>query len=100
MERRTFTREFKLAALKLVRERGVTVAQAARDLGVPGTVLRRWVQACATDSQQTFPGQGRGNRISCRSNVSDARRSNSGTSELSRNHSPWNTDLRPLAGTP
>ncbi len=28
MERRTFTREFKLAALKLVRERGVTVAQA------------------------------------------------------------------------
>ena len=58
MERRKFTREFKLEAVKLVRERGVTVAHAARDLGVHGTVLRRWVQECAADSQQAFPGQG------------------------------------------
>ena len=58
MERRKFTREFKLEAVKLVRERGVTVAQAARDLGVHGTVLRRWVQECVADSQQAFPGQG------------------------------------------
>ena len=41
MERRKFTREFKVEAVKLVRERGVTVAQAARDLDVHGTVLRR-----------------------------------------------------------
>ena len=58
MERRKFTREFKLEAVKLVRERSVTVAQAARDLGVQGTVLRRWVQEYAADSQQAFPGQG------------------------------------------
>ena len=58
MERRKFTREFKVEAVKLVRERGVTVAQAARDLGVHGTVLRRWVQEWAADSQQAFPGQG------------------------------------------
>jgi transposase len=58
MERRKFTREFKLEAVKLVRERGVTVAQAARDLGVHGTVLRRWVQEWGVDSQQAFPGQG------------------------------------------
>ena len=58
MERRKFTREFKLEAVKLVRERGVTVAQAGWDLGVHGTVLRRWVQECAADSQQAFPGQG------------------------------------------
>ncbi len=58
MERRKFTREFKLEAVKLVRERGVTVAQAARDLGVHGTMLRRWVQECEADSQQAFPGQG------------------------------------------
>lgn len=31
MERRKFSREFKLEAVKLVRERGVAVAQAARD---------------------------------------------------------------------
>ncbi len=39
MERRKFTREFKVEAVKLIRERGVTVAQAARDLGVHSTVL-------------------------------------------------------------
>ena len=58
MERRKFTREFKLEAVKLVRERGVTVAQAAQDLSVHGTVLRRWVQEVAADAQQAFPGQG------------------------------------------
>ena len=58
MERRTFTKEFKLEAVRLVHEWGVTVAQASRDLGVHGTVLRRWVQECAADSQQAFPGQG------------------------------------------
>jgi transposase len=58
MERRKFTREFKLEAVKLIQERGVTVAQAARDLGVHGTVLRRWVQDVAVDLQQAFPGQG------------------------------------------
>jgi len=32
MARRSFTPEFKLEAVKLVRERGMTVAQAARRL--------------------------------------------------------------------
>ncbi len=58
MQRRKFTREFKLEAVKLVRERGVTVAQAARDWGVHGNVLRRWVRESAADAQQAFPGQG------------------------------------------
>ena len=58
MERRKFTREFKIEAVKLIQERGVTVAQAARDLGVHGTVLRRWVQESAADAAQAFPGQG------------------------------------------
>ena len=58
MERRKFTREFKIEAVKLIQERGVTVVQAARDLGVHGTVLRRWVQECAANAPQAFPGQG------------------------------------------
>jgi transposase len=58
MERRKFTREFKVEAVTLIQERGVTVAQAARDLGVHGTVLRRWVQESDADAQQAFPGQG------------------------------------------
>ena len=39
MERRKFTREFKLEAVKLIKNRGVSVAQASRDLRVHGTVL-------------------------------------------------------------
>ena len=58
MERRKFTREFKIEAVKLIQERGVTVTQAARDLGVHGTMLRRWVQESAADAPQAFPGQG------------------------------------------
>lgn len=42
MERRKFSREFKLEAVKLVRERGVTVAQAARDLDLHVNVLRKY----------------------------------------------------------
>lgn len=34
MERRKFTREFKLEAVRLIKERGVAYAQASRDLGV------------------------------------------------------------------
>jgi len=44
MGRRKFTPEFKLEAVKLVRERGVTVRQAAADLGLHENVLRKWVK--------------------------------------------------------
>jgi len=58
MARRRFTREFKLEAVKLVTDRGVTIAQASRDLDVNGTVLRRWVKEFGSDPQQAFPGHG------------------------------------------
>ena len=58
MERRRFTREFKLEAVRLIQERGVSVAQASRDLGVHGTVLRNWVRAFADDAEHAFPGPG------------------------------------------
>ena len=58
MERKRHGREFKLEAVKLVRERGVSVAQAARDLDVHENVLRKWVKEFAADPQHAFPGQG------------------------------------------
>jgi transposase len=57
MERRKFTREFKLEAVKLVKDRGVSYAQAAEDLGVHPTQLRNWVKALA-DDPHSFPGHG------------------------------------------
>ena len=42
MKRRVFSREFKVEAVKLIKERGVAVVQVARDLDVAESVLRRW----------------------------------------------------------
>lgn len=58
MQRRRFGREFKIEAVRLIRERGVTVAQAARDLDVHENVLRKWVKDFAADPAQAFPGHG------------------------------------------
>lgn len=58
MQRRKFSREFKLEAARLVRQRGVAVAQAARDLDVHENVLRKWVREFAADPVQAFPGHG------------------------------------------
>jgi transposase len=41
MERRKFGRAFKIEAVRLIKERGVSVAQAARDLDVHENVLRK-----------------------------------------------------------
>src|SRR3989441_6454004 len=58
MERRKFTREFKLEAVKLIKDRGVSYVQAAQELSVHQSVLRNWVKAFADDPQHAFPGQG------------------------------------------
>ena len=52
MRRRKFSREFKIEAVKLVRERGVSAAQAARDLDVHENVLRKWVKEFGSDPVQ------------------------------------------------
>jgi len=57
--RRRFDRAFKLEAVRLVRERSVSAAQAARDLGVHENVLRKRVKEFAADPQHAFPGQSR-----------------------------------------
>lgn len=58
MERRKFSREFKLEAVRLVRDRGVAAAQAAGDLDLHENVLRKWVKELSADPQHTFPGHG------------------------------------------
>jgi transposase len=58
MERRQFTREFKLEAVRLIKDRGVSYAQASQDLGVHTSQLRDWVKKFADDPHQAFPGHG------------------------------------------
>jgi transposase len=57
--RRKFSREFKLEAVKLVTQRGVSAAQAAKDLDVHENVLRKWVRELRVAPQEAFPGQGK-----------------------------------------
>jgi transposase len=58
MQRRKFSREFKLEAVRLMRERGVSAVQAARDLDVRENVRRKWVKEFGSDPIQAFPGHG------------------------------------------
>ena len=53
-----FSREFKFEAVRLVKDRGVTLPQAARDLDVHENVLRKWIREAMADPQEAFPGKG------------------------------------------
>ena len=44
MARRKFTREFKLEAVRLIKDRGVSYVQASQNLGVHTSQLRDWVK--------------------------------------------------------
>ena len=58
MERRKYSRDFKLETVNMMKGRGVSLAQAARDLDIRHTVLRRWFKEFGTDPQNAFPGVG------------------------------------------
>ena len=56
--RRTFTREFKLAAVKMVTTQGYSYAEAARKLDLRDNMIRRWKEELSADGEQAFRGQG------------------------------------------
>jgi transposase len=56
--RRTYTREFKLAAVRLISVQGYSLAEAARNLGINDNLLRTWRDKLEAESDQAFPGHG------------------------------------------
>jgi transposase len=58
MGRRRFTREFKISAVKLVREQGYTAVQAAKSLGVDAASIRGWVEKFSEEAGQAPSGDG------------------------------------------
>jgi transposase len=58
MQRRVFTKEFKLAAVKLVVEDEMDVKEVAKQLGVHYNSLYRWVQEFEEYGESAFPGRG------------------------------------------
>lgn len=57
--RRQYTREFKLEALRLHETSGKSAAQIERDLGIGSGNLYRWKRKLRKDGAHAFPGQGR-----------------------------------------
>jgi len=47
VKRRKYSDEFKLEAVKLITEQGMTISSAGRDLGVNAGLLGRWKQQSA-----------------------------------------------------
>jgi len=57
-DRKHYSRQFKVDAVKLVTEQGYNVSEAARNLGIHHSSLRRWKKQFETNSNQAFPGKG------------------------------------------
>ena len=57
-KRTIFPKEFKLEAVRLVIERGMSTAQVARDLGINPELVYRWKKEFKEDPAFSFPGKG------------------------------------------
>jgi len=58
MTRKRYSKQFKVDAVKLVTEQGYKVSEAARNLGIHHSSLRRWKKQFETNGNQAFPGKG------------------------------------------
>ena len=58
-KRRTYTREFKIETVRMIKTSGKSQAQIARDLDVPASCLTEWKKQYLTEGEDAFPGRGR-----------------------------------------
>jgi transposase len=58
-KRKTYDKEFKLTAVKMILEGGMSVSRVSRDLGINENSLHNWKRAYLRDQQNAFPGKGR-----------------------------------------
>ena len=57
-DQRSFTKEFKLEAVQLVKSSHKPFAQIARDLGIADSTLHHWRKLFTEQGEQAFPGSG------------------------------------------
>lgn len=57
-KKKSYSKQFKIDAVKLVTEQGYKISEAARNLDIHPNVLRHWRNQLKTDSGQAFPGKG------------------------------------------
>ena len=56
-KRRSYTKEFKLEAVQLAKDRG-NISATARDLGISDTSLELWMRQSRDSPETAFPGNG------------------------------------------
>lgn len=59
MSRRSFTKEFKQEACRLVFEQGQKQTETAKNLGISESVMGRWLREYRANGVVAFPGSGR-----------------------------------------
>uniref|UniRef100_UPI00035ED8A2 IS3 family transposase n=5 Tax=Psychromonas ossibalaenae TaxID=444922 RepID=UPI00035ED8A2 len=57
--RKTYSKEFKLDAIALVREQNYNIAEAARNLEITPQILGRWIKEAENDDGHAFRGNGK-----------------------------------------
>ena len=58
-KRRRFSREFKLQAVKMVTEQGLSVREVVEDLGLHHSMLHRWIEQLGNNQEQASLGSGK-----------------------------------------
>ncbi len=56
--RRVYTKEFKEETVHLVLNRGMSVSQVSKDLGIGTETIYRWIRQYKSDPENSFPGKG------------------------------------------
>jgi transposase len=55
---KTYTREFKEEAVRLVQTSGKLISQVARELSISDTSIHQWRKELAQRGKEAFPGSG------------------------------------------
>ncbi len=58
MEKKVYTKEFKLGAARMVVDEQMKASRVARDLGVSNSALTKWIRDYKKHGSGAFPGKG------------------------------------------
>ena len=57
-QRKSYSRQFKIDAVRLVTDEGYMISEAARNLGIHPNLLGKWKSQLGTELGDAFPGKG------------------------------------------
>ena len=86
--RRKFTDEFKEGAVKLVTDQGYKVSEAAKNLGINATQLRRWVKGKVSESSPALVSM-----VQLQAELKQLRRENERKRQNNRIYHPASNDV-------